>query len=222
MSDGYFDMPDNDVVLTGSFETKTAYNVTYEIDSIKPVGYEPPEEKEYYEGDTVTVDSLAAGTKIGDYKFSGWCIESGGASISDDGKFSMPNNNVVLKGSFERVKYSVGYEFYDYDGVILPSNVNDILADAALSSNDYTFGSNVQVAAAPITVGTIINDSGEMYEFLGWDKGTSFTMPKEDVTIRGEWRKIPGTFEPQISIENVNGKDSYLFCRRGRIYRNIG
>lgn len=191
ITDGKFEVPDKEVVIKGSFTKIDAYKVTYNIDGYIPDDYVIPTEKEYYPGVTINVDSLKAGDIFNGYRFLGW--ETTDAEISDDNDFIMANNNVVITGKFEEIKYSVTYKF---QGSIKPENSDSLLP----TTKSYRSGDTV-------TLESITEPSG--YKFLGWYKEDSFTMPDEDVIIYGEWILQTGTFEPTITKEIVGSKPYY-------------
>ena len=186
-----FTMPSNDITIKGSFIEKTKYKVTYKIDGDIPNGYVIPSEKEYYEGQTVNVDTLKVGDTFNGYKFLGW--NTSDTNITSDNDFVMESNNVTITGKFELVTHKVEYRFYD---TVLPENSDDYLP----STKEYKVGDKV-------TLESVTNPDG--YKFLGWYKEDNFDMPDSDVVIYGEWKKVYGTFEPTISIEIINKKDAY-------------
>ena len=104
-------MPDQDVTFTATWNINS-YSVTYQyegnypenapaLDSLNnnvPVPY----------GQTVTVDITVPAATVSGYTFSGWKIGTEDAGT----QFSMPANNVVLKGSWTAngdTKYNVEY-----------------------------------------------------------------------------------------------------------------
>ena len=191
VTDGKFTMPNKDIVFKGSFTENPKYKVTYKIDGVMPDNYVVPSSKEYYEGQTVNVDSMKVGDTYNGYKFLGWSTND--TTISDDNDFVMGTNNVEITGRFELIKYKVEYRFYD---TVLPDNSSSYLP----STKMYAPGENV-------TLESVTNPEG--YKFLGWYKEDNFKMPSEDVVIYGEWMKILGEFEPTISIEITNPKEEY-------------
>ena len=213
ISNGQFSMPANNVKLLGRFVPSSLPKVTYVIDGTKPDNYEPPSEKSYYEGSKVTIDSLKANDQIDDYVFSGWTPETQGIAFENEQEtgdkfFTMPGNDVVIKGSFRRNSYTVSYEFYEND-TFKPENYESILAHNNLQPTTHYANDIVSVASEPITAGTIVEYNGTKHKFLGWDREDGFTMPAENVVIRGEWMPLLGLFEPQISKEIVDKKDTY-------------
>ena len=195
ISDGSFVMPAADVVLEGYFTRnpdEIKYTVTYRIDGDKPEDFVAPKEKSYVAGSEVALDSTESGVVIDGYKFNGWTTED--VEISDTG-FTMPEKNVVIVGSFERISYKVSYQF---QGTILPPNAENLLP----ATTEHYPGETVTTADYP---------SAEGYRFLGWYKKATFTMPEEDVVIYGEWGLQSGTFSPTITKEIENPKSSYMY-----------
>ena len=195
ISNNSFVMPAGDVVLEGYFAENPAeikYTVTYRIDGDKPEDFMPPKEKSYVAGAEVILDSTESGEVIDGYKFTGWTAED--VELSDTG-FTMPEKNVVIVGSFERISYKVSYQF---QGTILPPNAEILLP----ATTEHYPGETVTTADYP---------SAEGYRFLGWYKKATFTMPEEDVIIYGEWGLQSGTFSPTITKEIENPKSSYMY-----------
>ena len=195
VTDGSFTMPGQDVELVGIWTKNTANtkcNVTYVVNGDKPADFMPPAQKEYEAGTTVDLDSTAKDTVIDGYKFSGWSTQD--ATLSETG-FTMPEGNVTLTGSFERVSYKVCYEF---EGAVSPDDANSLLPPC----ETYYPGETVTTAADPQADG---------YNFLGWYKNASFTMPEGNVTIQGEWTRAMDKFTPTIVKSIINSKDDYMY-----------
>lgn len=192
VSNGTFTMPAKDVVFTGSFTQKETYGVTYSITGEAPKDFATPSTKNYSKGSDVKIDPLKAGNIISGYRFLGWSLPST-VSVDDDGIFQMPNNNITITGSFEKVKYTVSYQF---QGSVMPDNASSLLP----ATTSYEPGETVTVASSPETAG---------YRFLGWYKAKTFVMPEENVVITGEWILFSGYFSPSISIDIANKKDAY-------------
>lgn len=89
----------------------------------------------------------------------------------------------VSDNQYKRIKgacadaYKVSYK---YTGTT-PSG-----APAVPAAAYYTAGTTVTVAAAPTLEG---------YEFSGWSKTGTFTMPAEAVEITGSWTEVPSEYE---------------------------
>lgn len=108
----------NEIVF---YYTINSHEVTYKYDGEVPAGASTlPAEALYNYNETVTVapDATAPG-----YTFSGWITKD--ATVAD-GKFTMPDNNVVLVGSFTAntdTKYTV--EFYYQENGQYPDVATD-------------------------------------------------------------------------------------------------
>lgn len=209
-SSNTFQMPDADVVLTGSFSKTDQYTVTYSLsDDVKPSGYVLPDAREYPSGEYFKVDILKSGDIVNGYKFLGWdlsslsgCVSSNSSDTDSSIICLMPSNNVSIVGKFEKVQYSVTYQF---KGDVLPSNASDLLP----SSASYSFQDKVTLADSPVADG---------YKFLGWSASSTFSMPEEDVVIYGEWAVQAGTFSPDISVTASLDGVNYGDIAVGSIY----
>ena len=193
VTDGSFPMPGRNVRLVGLWTKNpesTKYNVTYVINGEKPADFMPPAQKQYEAGVSVLLDSTEANANIDGYRFSGWSTSD--ATLSETG-FTMPSQDVTIIGSFERISYKVCYAF---EGAIIPAGAS------VPPCEDHYPGDTVTTAANPVAAG---------YDFLGWYKNTTFTMPEENVTIYGEWAETLGTFTPQISKSLVNAQTEYIY-----------
>ena len=191
INNGKFIMPNNNVTFTGSFIPKEKYRVTYLINGTTPNEYVLPEEKEYYEGKYVDLDSLKAGDIIGSYRFKGWVNQN--IELTDTNKFVMPAADVLFVGEFEELTYEVSYQFYD---AVLPPNATSLLPQ----TKKYHAGETVLIEDNPIASG---------YEFLGWYQEDEFIMPEEDIVIYGEWKELLGKFSPIITKTITSPKAYY-------------
>ena len=190
VTNGKFTMPSGNVTFTGSFTSKTTYQVSYTVNGTKPNGYEVPTTKSYGAGDDVVIDTLKEGDIVDGYRFLGWT--STGLDLSE-GIFTMPSSNVNLVGTFEKVTYTLTYAF---QGTDIPSNADSLLPAVTTHSE----GDTITLASNPTTPG---------YEFLGWYHENKFEMPAENLTIYGEWKLKNGTFAPSITKEIIDKKDNY-------------
>lgn len=193
-----FVMPSNNVVFVGRFTQKEEeiHTVSYEITGEVPDGYAVPLDKEYSSGSDVKVDSLKPGDEINGYRFLGWTTDDvilPETKDDEDTIFTMPDHDVVLSGSFERISYSVTYLF---QGAVIPPNADSLLPEV----EEYYPGEKVTVAKYPEAPG---------YSFLGWYSADEFVMPEEDVVIYGEWMIETGTFSPTITKIITNEQESY-------------
>lgn len=196
-----FTMPDEDVVFVGSFSKTDQYKVAYSLsDDVKPSEYVLPNEGEYTSGEYFKIDVLKSGDIINGYRFLGWdlsslsgCVSSDSSDIDSSTICLMPSSDVNIVGKFEKIKYSVTYQF---KGDVLPSNADSLLP----SGESYNFQDEVTLADNPTASG---------YRFLGWNASNTFKMPEEDVVIYGEWAVQAGTFSPSIIITASSDGETY-------------
>ena len=149
------------------YYTRNSYNVTYEYEGEFPTGAsELPAKATYKYGESVTVaeDATAPG-----YTFSGW----------DKDDFTMPANDVVIKGSFKAnddTQYKVEHYLEDLDGKTFTLKDTETLAGttdttATATPKQYpgfTFNENVDGTK---TSGTITGD-GQLVLKLYYTRNT--------------------------------------------------
>ena len=198
VTNGSFTMPANTVTFKGSFteSVEDKYTVSYNIKGDTPSGYAVPLDKEYEVGDDVQLDSLKPGDEINGYRFLGWTstdVTLPETEEDDTAIFTMPEHDVVITGSFERISYTVTYLF---QGSVIPPNSDSLLPETV----SYYPGDKVTLAEYPVAEG---------HRFLGWYYADTFTMPSEDVVIYGEWMIETGTFSPTITKTITNKQDIY-------------
>ena len=174
VSGGKFDMPDGDVLFTGSF-TPHSYNVIYKANgathATKPYSY----------GTEVTVGSGVADPTKANAVFNGWKYVSGlsGESAIANGKFTMPDSEVIFEAEFSDtypVSYTARKDNADYT---LP---------AGYETQRFVKGAEVTVKGNPPDING--------YSFSGWSVQSptgltvtngKFTMPEGGVTLYGEY-----------------------------------
>ena len=167
------------------------YDVVYEVEGEKPVSFNVPAKRSYYEGASVEVDSAKEGDNYDGYDFSGW--DTNDVDLDDGEVFEMPSRKVTLRGSFEQETYTVSYEFI---GDVKPENAESLLPE----TTEHLAGDMVTVAPVPTASG---------YTFSGWYASASFEMPANNIVIQGEWTKNKQTYAPDLSIEITNPQDEY-------------
>ncbi|WP_320967186.1 InlB B-repeat-containing protein, partial [Hungatella sp.] len=167
--DSGFTMPAENVVIEGHFEINK-YTVRYEVD-----GALYGEEESYDFGEMVEIREEP--TKDG-YTFNHW---------SQKEAFTMPANNVVIKGNFSINSYNVTYKV---DGV----QYGD--------TETHEYGSAVTLRAEPETEG---------YTFSGWNRENNFTMPAEDVVIEGSFKINSYTVTYKVDGEISGEAETYEY-----------
>ena len=182
--------------------------VAYQFIGQVPSGVTSPPTQEYNVGTTVGV---AGNINVEGYTFSGWTILSPLGLTVTNGKFTMPDSNVVLQGSFtENPKYDVTYRI-EGEG---PSNY------VLPTTKQYYENATVKVdSMSP-------GDTFSGYRFLGWNiegievsEDKDFVMPARDIEIVGKWEQIKykvtyafheGVRPPnyQEILDEINSKDN--------------
>lgn len=133
------------------YYSRNSYTVSYEYENVPANAPALPENKDYEFGAEVKV---ADAKEIEGYTFQGW----------DTKDFTMPDEDVIIKGSYKVNSHNVSYKV---DGM-------DIEVPETMS---YEYGKQVKIAE---------DLKLEGYTFSGWDK-KDFQMPDEDVTINGSF-----------------------------------
>ncbi len=175
-----FEMPANDVTITATYKDLplTEYTVTVQDDG-NGTGSAYP-------------STAVAGTEINltatadtGYKFKAWQVISGGVTIVGN-KFTMPDNDVVVKAVFEK------------EEITPPVTTYTVTVNGSYAST--TGGGKY----AKDTTVTIHAGSRSNYSFNGWTSSdgisfanansatTSFTMPDKPVTIIANWSYTGG------------------------------
>lgn len=152
--------------IPGVKGTAPKYTVTYQYIGDAPEGAQlPSDNTQYKKGDTVTVKDAPT---LDGYTFSGWQVASDSPTtptITTDGKFTMPNGNVVLEGSWTK-RTDLSYKVHHY----LKGTTERAYADETVSGQ--TFNTTVMVypkgadanytpvstEATPVTITTGTNE----------------------------------------------------------------
>lgn len=178
---GKFNMPAENVVFTGEW-TKKQHTVTFTYASGAPTNAPIlPNVKSFEVDAEVSVDNTIS---LPGYTFSGWTVSSpSGVSITDN-KFTMPNSNVTLIGTWTINKNAVHYEYSENTPASAPKLPDDKI---------YSYGDEVSLLQFD---GSELNG----YTFSDWivigpgnveivARNNRFTMPDGPVTVKGGWSK---------------------------------
>ena len=159
--------------VPGVYREAPKYTVTYKYANAAPEGATDVATLggSYKKDATVTV---AGNPSVDGWTFSGWKVASDSPTTPTiiDGKFNMPNGNVVLQGSWTQNNYTVTY----LPGAHGTFNNNGTSVDQFEYANKH-YGDTTP--AAPTTEansgsGTIVPNDG--YYFTGWDKEIAETV----------------------------------------------
>lgn len=166
---GTFDMPAEDVVLTGVWVARgdTPYRIEYYLQNVDRTGY-TINNAATINGQGKTDTTLNALIK----SFAGFTHnpQAPGTLLSDTIR---GDGSTVLRVYYDRSAYTVSYV---YTGTVPPA------APGTPGQASYYYGQNVNVAGAPSLDG---------YTFSGWSRTGNFSMPAENVVISGSWDLIP-------------------------------
>jgi len=193
------------------------YNVSYEYAEGSPAGLPNYPALKHAPGETITVKE--APPKIRGYEFKGWIVKEPIGLEVRNGKFVMPERDVVFIGSFEKLNlHNVTYR------------IDGEMPDDYVIPNTEEYYKEEQVKVDDLKKGYI---SGE-YEFLGWriegieiDDDGYFEMPDEDVEIVGKFerRKYPVTYDFTLGVrppnyqeilDNINS-ENYMYAKGERV-----
>lgn len=154
--------------VPGVYREAPKYTVTYQYDGDVPDGAQaqlPVDNTQYKKGDPVTV---AAKPSVDGWTFIGWQVASDSPTtptITTDGKFTMPNGNVVLEGSWTK-RTDLSYKVHHYlngtterayaDETVSGQTFNTtVMVNPKEANADYT---PVSTEAKPVTITTGNNE----------------------------------------------------------------
>ena len=174
---GLFEMPDEDVTVTGSWNVNR-HSVRYKYTGKTPAeAPSAPQAAEYDYGETVILPA----PEMEDYTFSGWSAE--GTELSGD-SFVMPDKDVTISGSWTINSHTLSYA---YDDETAPQNTS-------VPENEiHEVGTKVTLAEVPADPSAYPS-----YTFDGWtaenedveiDENGQFEMPDHDVNVIGSWTR---------------------------------
>lgn len=171
------------------------YSVTYEYTGDVPDSAIVPITTSYMENTVVSTYNNI--NPIG-YTFSGWT--SSDVTIQN-GKFTMPNHDIVLTGSFtENSKYQVSY------------NINGTIPDGYVVPNSEYYYNLEDVKVDSLKAGDIVGN----YKFNGWStndieiQNDEFVMPNNNVTITGSFSNVTHKVSYKFTGNKPDNSDSLL------------
>ena len=149
-------MPAEDITLTAQWTAKS-HNVTYNYTGTAPPG--APAVPVSSSHDYGTEVNVADSPECAGYTFSGWTTSD---AIVSDSKFTMPDKDVTLSGSWTINQYTITFK----DG------------ENTLHTITQNYNSAVTPPAYPTKEG---------YTFQEWDAVIPSSMPAKDMTINAIW-----------------------------------
>ena len=187
---GTFEMPAEDVVITGSWDVastpmvpKFAYEVRYFLEQLDG-SYEEATDDFYRAFDELGATVSPAEKAYENYVLNTELSDSEGIVIAPsvvDGELNILRMNVYFDYEAE---FNVTYQ---YVGNVQPEN-----APALPEGGSYKVGEIVTVAD---------DVSAEGYVFSGWSETGTFEMPAEDVVITGSWDVASTPMAPKFAYE---------------------
>jgi len=195
------------------YYTRNVHNVSYVYEGTVPAGAQAaPAGSDHKYQENVTVEPQPS--PVPGYVFSGWKIkEPGNGKLTiKNGKFVMPDEDVVLTGSFEAAEqtYQVRYVDEDTKTDILPmsapkaAHFNDVIYGykEKVDINGYTF-----VRATDITVG-IVNDNNIVIVYYSKDDNKDNIPDKYQITFTYESADdnkgtVTGTTSEIVTVQTI-------------------
>lgn len=136
------------------------YTLSYSVSGDVPDDFAVPQPEKYAAGEKVSAVKVSVPKG---YEFSGWKTVP----------TTMPAKNVTLSGKFSRKSYTLTIQYTGLSAKSVPEEYKKG------ETVEYKFGDKV----------TLPKNAEKGYKFCGWDK-TVKTMPAEDVTVTGTWKKV--------------------------------
>lgn len=171
--------------------TAPRYTVTYQYDGDVPDGAQaqlPVDNTQYKKGDTVTVKPAPT---LDGYTFSGWTAT--GVEVKD-GKFTMPGNDVVFKGTWV-ARNDLSYTVHHYwngttesvynDEIVTGQTFNTTVPVSPKIANDNYTPVPTDINSVTITIG--VNEVTFYYY-----KNVTLTAKSNTVTYNGEEQIVSG------------------------------
>ncbi len=206
-ANGNFTMPSGSVTFRGTFTAKPTHKVTYVIEGYKPDEYIVPKEKNVAVGELFFIDNYGDDVEFtGHYAQTHWTSED---VTINDGRFIMPNKDVVLKSTFAKRMVYVGI---DYEPTLPPS-----LANILPTEITYACGEEPVYPTMP-------NDPMGRLAFSGWEvsrsgghnvaRGVSeitgsLSDPCRSYTIKGIWAPKSNITDIEVFKTVPNQKSGY-------------
>lgn len=186
-SDNDFEMPEEDVVLTGEFEEVT-YKVSYQFyDTVLPPNSEDylPQAKEYKPGSTVILENVL--DEPTGYKFLGWYKES---------SFEMPEEDVVIYG-----------EWKVQAGTFEPTITKEIVSEKEFYrvGDVVKFKVTVTNTASFAITNVIVKENNTNSKFIAGDNYTVLSehVASIDSIASGEKVELYATYTVLATDENI-------------------
>ena len=187
-----FNMPNEDVTLTAQWTPSegTGYMVEYYLENLDDAGYTRTER---ITNRGKTNDRVSAEEKT----YDGFTLDKTIPGTKDSGTIAA-DGSLVLKLYYTRNSYNVTYQ---YEGTA-PTGAPDLT----------TFGGTHKYGAEVRVDTTVSDDAVAGYTFSGWSTtdalvtGVKFTMPANDVTLKGKFEKKTNPLTYTINQHFMDGE----------------
>lgn len=179
--------------IPGVKGTAPKYTVTYQYIGDAPEGAQlPSDNTQYKKGDTVTVKDAPT---LDGYTFSGWTpTTESNVTVSDDGKFTMPGNDVVFKGTWV-ARNDLSYTVHHYwngttesvynDEIVTGQTFNTTVPVSPKVANDNYTPVPTDINSVTITIG--VNEVTFYYY-----KNVTLTAKSNTVIYNGKEQIVSG------------------------------
>ena len=179
-----FSMPDEDVVITGTWTfTPDKYDVSYIVSGDKPADYVEPNGPKNVEVGTslempenLTTKDQSKGGVPGIWTFSGWTITAPEGLTASEGKYTMPAASVTISGSWSFTPDTYTVTWMNGDTEL--EKDEKVAYNAAPEYNGET----------PVKTG----EPGKTYTFTSWDPEISPVT--KDVTYTAQFSETTNTY----------------------------
>ena len=172
------------------------YRVLYQLEGDIPDEVKVPQAEFYTENQKVKIKDRL---QVNGYKFTGWTTDD---VVVNNNEFIMPDNQVILKGTFQEdnvtPKYTVAYKI---DGEV-PEGYK------VPSAKEYYDKEYVELDTLAY------GDTVGKYQFLGWTinekHASDYFQVNKSMTIHGKFEKIKHTVSYEFDRANLPDGAEYL------------
>ena len=183
------------------------WTITYKVDGevYTKDGLTNPVEVEYNSTNTL----IAEPSKDG-YKFSGWSSSSAGFSVDGNNQFKMPNNDVVITGTFSAGAYSITYMSDNAQKGLSSYNMDAVIDNnVEVSKEGHTFTGWVYTYTddnnQTVTYGSyVVTATDAYYTDAAGNKVTELKMPAYNLTATAQW--TVNTYTVTYTITGIEAK----------------
>ena len=195
------------LALTNAYAIKT-YSITYQYENT-PAGA-PTVPGPFNNVEYKSTQTVAEAPTLDGWTFSGWTAE--GVTVAEDGTFTMPNNNVVFKGSWtEKDKVTISYVVVGPNGcgTVSPASETPYVDAASVSGSTATARDGFRFVGwyAEEACTTLLTENASYTPQKSGDKWTTATYHAKFEAI-----PTPGTNDlPKVDVictNNVMGHDA--------------